>query len=430
MARPEPTQFPPIRMALTIWGLGAGLYLIGFFQRVAPAVITRELMAEFALSAMALGNLSALYFYTYVAIQIPTGVLVDHWGPRRVLAVGGLLAAVGTFVFSLAPGYGLVGVGRLCVGAGVGVAFVAMLKLATHWIQPSRFALVSGLALACGSLGGISAGVPLRIAVDAIGWRGVMLAAAVVTAVLAAVTWAFVRDDPRERGYRSYSSIAAGARPQHSMLGGIREVFRYRNVWLNFIGCGAITGPMLAFGGLWGVPFLVSQYGYSTSRAAFVTSVMLVAWAVGSPIAGALSDRMSRRKLPLVTGGLLAAVMWTILIYVPGLPYWLVLALMIGLGLASGVVVIGFAFCKESVPAALAGTASGVANMGNMLGGMAMQPLIGWLLDLGWDGAMAGEVRAYSFAAYSGGFTLMLVWLVAGLAAFAFARETHAKQAA
>ena len=87
------------------------------------------------------------------------------------------------------------------------------------------------------------------------------------------------------------------------MLGGIREVFRYRNVWLNFIGCGAITGPMLAFGGLWGVPFLVSQYGYSTSRAAFVTSVMLVAWAVGSPIAGALSDRMRRRKLPIVTAG-------------------------------------------------------------------------------------------------------------------------------
>ena len=106
------------------------------------------------------------------------------------------------------------------------------------------------------------------------------------------------------------------------------------------------------------------------------------------------------------------------------------IALMIGLGLSSGVVVIGFAFCKESAPTALAGTASGVANMGNMLGGMAMQPLIGWLLDLGWDGSMAGEVRAYSFATYAGGFTLMFAWLVAGLVVLAFARETHAKQSA
>ena len=123
----------------------------------------------YALSAVALGNLSALYFYTYVAIQIPTGVLVDHWGPRLGLTTGGLMAATGTLLFALASGYALVGVGRLLVGAGVGVAFVSMLKLVTHWVQPSRFALVSGLALACGSIGGISAGVPLRLAVDAFG---------------------------------------------------------------------------------------------------------------------------------------------------------------------------------------------------------------------------------------------------------------------
>jgi len=424
------SEYPPITVALVIWGLGAALYLVGFFQRVAPAVITRELMAEFALSAVALGNLSALYFYSYVAIQIPTGVFVDHWGPRRVLTTGALIAACGMLLFALAPAHSVAGAGRLLVGAGVGVAFVSMLKLATHWVHPSRFALISGLALACGSLGGISAGVPLRLGVDALGWRGVMAAVGVATALLAVAMWYFVRDDPSERGFRSFSTVSVAHRQSHSMLGGIGEVFRYRNVWLNFIGCGAITGPMLAFGGLWGVPFLVSQYGLSTAEAAFVTSVMLVAWAVGSPLAGVLSDRLRRRKLPIVAGGALAAFLWSVLIYVPGLPYAILITTMAGLGIASGVVVIGFAFCKESVPASLAGTASGVANMGNMLGGMAMQPLIGWLLDRGWDGGMAGDVRIYGFPAYAGGFTLMLAWLVAGLAALAFARETHAKQAA
>lgn len=423
-------RYPPFSLALGIWALGAGLYLIGFFQRVAPAVITRELTADFALTAAALGNLSALYFYTYVAIQIPTGVLVDHWGPRRVLTIGGALAAAGTLLFALAPAYALVGVGRLLVGAGVGVAFVSMLKLATHWVHPSRFALISGLALACGGIGGVSAGVPLRLAVNAFGWREVMVAASLVTALLALVTWLIVRDDPAERGLRSYSSQRAGTQSSHSMLGGIGEVFQHRNVWLIFIGCGAITGPMLAFGGLWGVPFLSSQYGMSTAQAAFVTSVMLIAWSVGSPVAGALSDRLGRRKMPLLVGGAFAALLWGILIYVPALPYAVLIAIMIGLGLSSGVVVIGFAFCKESAPAALGGTASGIANMGNMLGGMAMQPLIGLLLDFGWDGSMSGGVRTYGFSAYMGGFTLMLVWLLAGLAAFAFARETHAKQSA
>lgn len=430
MALPESTRYPPFTYALGIWALGAGLYLIGFFQRVAPAVITRELTTEFGLSAAALGNLSALYFYTYVAIQIPTGVLVDHWGPRRVLTTGGAIAAIGTLLFALAPGFALVCLGRALVGAGVGVAFVAMLKLAAHWVKPSRFALISGLALACGGIGGVSAGVPLRLAVNAFGWREVMIVAGLVTALLALVTWLIVRDDPAERGMRSYSTQGHGVQPQHSMLGGIRSVFGYRNVWLIFIGCGAVTGPMLAFGGLWGVPFLTSQYGLTTAQAAFVTSTMLVAWSVGSPIAGALSDRLHLRRLPLLIGGALAALQWAVLIYVPGLPYLVLIGLMIGLGLSSGVVVIGFAFCKESAPAGLAGTASGVANMGNMLGGMAMQPLIGALLDLNWDGTIASGARVYGFAAYSAGFTLMLAWLLAGLVAFGFARETHAKQAA
>jgi len=430
MASPDRSNYPPFSVALGVWALGAGLYLVGFFQRVAPAVITRELVGDFALSAAALGNLSALYFYTYVAIQIPTGVMVDHWGPRRVLTLGAIVAAAGTFLFAVAHEYVLVGAGRMLIGAGVGVAFVGMLKLATHWVHPSRFALISGLALACGGLGGVSAGVPLRLAVDAFGWRGVMLAAGAITGLLALATWLVVRDDPLERGYRSFSTQAAEARPLHSMLGGIREVLRYRNVWLIFLGCGAITGPMLAFGGLWGVPFLVSQYGLTTAHAAFVTSAMLVAWSVGSPLAGALSDRLRRRKLPLLAGGILAALQWVVLIYVPALPYAALFGLMVGLGLASGVVVIGFAFCKESAPTALGGTASGIANMGNMLGGMAMQPLIGVLLDLCWDGSNRGGVRDYDFADYATAFSLMLAWLCAGLAAFALTRETRAKQSA
>lgn len=424
------SRHPSFALALGIWVLGAGLYLIGFFQRVAPAVITRELSAEFGLSAVALGNLSALYFYSYVAIQIPTGVLVDRLGPRRVLTAGGALAAAGTLLFALAPEFALVSFGRFLVGAGVGVAFVSMLKLAAHWVQPSRFALISGLALACGGIGGVSAGVPLRLAVNVYGWREVMLAASLATALLALLTWLLVRDDPRERGLRSYSTQRVSVHPRHSMLGGIRAVFRHRNVWLIFIGCGAITGPMLAFGGLWGVPFLTTQYGFTTAQAAFMTSIMLVAWSVGSPLAGALSDRLGRRKLPLVVGGGIAALLWGVLIYVPGLSHAVLAAIMIGLGIASGVVVIGFAFCKESAPAGLAGTASGIANMGNMLGGMAMQPLIGLLLDAAWSGRVSGGVRIYDFAAYEVGFTLMLAWLLAGLAAFAFANETHAKQSA
>src|SRR5512139_175480 len=111
----SPRPYPPLALAFTVWGLGAVLYLVGFFQRVAPAVLTRELSTEFALSAAALGNLSAVYFYSYVAMQIPTGVLADHYGPRRTLAAGGVVAAAGAVLFGLAESYALVALGRLLI---------------------------------------------------------------------------------------------------------------------------------------------------------------------------------------------------------------------------------------------------------------------------------------------------------------------------
>ena len=121
-------NYPSQRIAWTIWGLGAALYFIAFYLRVAPAVLTNELTVEFNLTAAALGNLSAFYFYSYVAMQIPTGILADSLKPRKLLTIGCVVAAFGTLMFALAPTAAWANGGRLLIGASVGVAFVAMLK--------------------------------------------------------------------------------------------------------------------------------------------------------------------------------------------------------------------------------------------------------------------------------------------------------------
>lgn len=409
-----------------MWGLAATFYLIGFYQRVAPAVITRELMGEFALGAAALGNLAAFYYYSYVAMQIPAGLLADRWGPRRVLTAGAAIAAAGTLLFALAPGYAAAGLGRLLIGGSVGVAFVAMLKLAGHWFAPTRFAMLSGLALACGILGAVSAGVPLRLLVDAFGWRVVLGISAALTAVLAAIIWLAVRDDPVERGYASYAPAAPA---RHApVLQSTLQTLATRNVWLVFLISGAVSGPILTFGGLWGVPFLSTHYAISTAQASMITSLQLVCWAVAGPVIGALSDRMRRRKPLYALGAMLATAGWCCALLLPGLPLALVIALLGFTGCASAAVMVGFAIAKESTPAALAGTAGGVANMGNMLGGMIMQPAVGWILDRRWTGAIAGGVRVYDFDAYRSGFILMLVWLAAALLLLVFVRETNCRQ--
>ncbi len=422
------TSFPPALLVWLVWALAACLYLIAFYQRVAPAVITRELSREFHLSAAALGNLSAFYFYSYVAAQIPTGLIADRWGPRRLLTAGAAVTAIGTLLFALAPNLALANTGRLLIGAAAGVAFVSMLKLASHWMAARQFAFASGMALFVGVMGATLAGAPLRLAVDAFGWRGVMVASAAATALVALAIWLVVRDDPAERGYASHFPAKAGHDASHSILADLREAFRYRNTWILFLAPGAFSALILSFAGLWGVPFLVMHYGYSTTGAATLASAMLIAWSASSLGYGVLSERLKRRK-PIMIGGLLATMLlWAVVLYVPGHSRAVLVALLVAVGICAGSFVLTFAFAKESVPARLGGTAAGIANMGVMIGGMLMQPAVGLVLDLNWSGIMADGARWYDMAAFQRGFSLILAWGAISLALLALARETHCRQ--
>lgn len=428
MAGAAPRTHPPARIAWGIWALGASLYLAGFFQRVAPAVMTQELMAEFAIAAAGLGNLSAFYLYGYVAMQIPTGLMADRFGARRVLAAGAAVAAAGGLLFALAPDLYVAYLGRLLIGGAVGVAWVGTLKLAAHWLPAKRFALASGLALAAGMSGAVSAGVPLAAAVGDYGWRPVMLAVALATAVICAAIWIAVRDDPAERGYLGYAPPRAASAARTSAWQGLAEVLRYRNTWLIFFAPQGISGATIAFGGLWGVPYLVSVYGFTPARAAFYCSALMLAWALGGPLFGAFSDRMRERKPLYVIGALSALVLWSVIVLAHPTPKVL-LALLVAAGFFSGCMVIGFAFAKESVPAPLAGTATGVANMGSMTGAMLLQPLIGVLLDAGWLGETNYlNARAYGAQAWRDAFLLLLGWLAVSLSCALATRETHARQ--
>ncbi len=417
---------PPLRLSWMVWGLGASFYLMAFFQRVAPAVMTDALMREFQIGAAALGNLSALYFYSYVVMQIPTGIIADGWGPRRLLSLGALVAASGTLIFALAPDFALAGLGRFLVGGAVAVAFVGCLQLANNWFPPRFYGLVAGMALFVGIVGAVCAGPPLRLCVNAFGWRPTILVSGLITVVIALAIWTLVRDHPHEKGYTGSAATPAGSRPdiRISILAGIRTVLGYRNTLLLFLIPGGVVGPVLAFAGLWGVPFLVTHYGLSPTRAAALCTTLLVAWAIGGPILGWLSDRTGRRK-PLYIGGCaLALGSWLPMVYVPDLPLAVLVSLLLGAGLSSGCMIISFAFVKESVPAHLSGTVTGVTNMGVMMGPMLLQPAIGWVLDRHWQGALENGVRVYGFEAYQAGFGLMIAWAALSVVLLWFTRET------
>jgi MFS family permease len=423
-------KLPSMANGLFVWAFGAIFYLLGFFHRVAPAVITNELMRDFQMNAAALGNLSAFYFYSYVAMQIPTGILADRWGPRRLLTAGACVTAVGSAMFAMAPSTTWAATGRLLIGGSVAVAFVGLLKVASNWFSPRRFALVSGLALTVGIVGAVFAGTPLRILVDNFGWRAVILSSAVVSIIIGAGTWFFVRDFPHEKGFTDFSEtpFSSNKGKHQGLFSGVRQVFQYTNTTLLFLIPGGVAGCVLTFAGLWGVPFLVVSQRVTPETAATLTSVLLVAWAIGGPFFGWLSDRLGNRKKLFILGCGVSVAGWVAVVFLNFIPLLFYVPVLILTGFFSGNMMICFVFSKESVPVRLSGTVSGVINMGVMSGPMILQPAVGWVLDKLWTGEMVEGVRVYSLAAYRGGFSLMLAWILFSFILLFFTRETNCEQ--
>jgi MFS family permease len=416
--------------AWLVWGIAALFYLTGFYQRVSPAVMTSELMRDFGLGAKSLGSLSAFYFYFYVAMQIPVGVLIDSWGARRLLFWGALSAAAGTFLFGGTSSFAAACAGRAIIGGATAAGWLVLLKLATHWFPARRFAMLSGLGLFFGNLGALVAQVPLRLLIEHFGWRAVVLGSAGILLGVWALVWAFVQNDPADAGLESHAPDAlrgSGRRTMRELAGGFRKVFGYRNTWFIFLAQGGIVGPILSFTGLWGTPFLKARFGLPPARAAAVCSVMIVCWAVASPIAGALSDRIGRRKPIYLLGAATSAAGWAVMAYLDFLPLPAFVAIAALTSLASGAVVLGFAFAKESVPMQFLGTVSGAINIGNMIGPMLLQPGIGQVLESQWTGQVGNGVRFYDLHAYHTSFALIVGWAALSCLLISATNETFCK---
>lgn len=424
------TPRAPAWLSWSVWGTAAFFYLAGFYLRVSPAVMTTELMRAFHMTAADLGNLSAVYFYPYVAMQIPTGVLVDSWGARRLLMLGSLFAAIGMFIFGTTSNFAVASIGRGLVGAATAVGWVVTLKLATHWFPPHRFAMVSGLGLLMGNVGALVAQVPLRLAVERFGWREVAIASGAIVLCIAALAGALVKNDPRDDDYESYAPQELHSTTRVStwtLFKGFRHVFAYRNTWLIFLAQGGFVGSMIAFTGLWGPQYIRTRYSVPATTASAVCSVMIVCWAVASPLCGYFSDRICRRKPIYLAGAVAAACGWAILFLVP-LPLAAFVPISAVTSFACGAVIIGFAYAKESVPVHFLGTISGAINVGNMIGPMILQPAIGRVLDRQWTGQLANGLRVYSAGAFQSGFFLIIGWAVLTACLIAFTEETNCRQ--
>lgn len=400
------------------WLTGALFFFYAWVVRVAPSVMIEELMRDFAVGAAAIGNLSAFYFYGYAGMQVPIGMMMDRFGPRRLMTAAAGVCALGCILFAVSTAFWGVAAGRFLIGASAAFSLVGAMAVAGLWFPARRFALLSGLAMMAGMAGGVFGQAPLRLVVEQYDWRTAMLMTAAGGLAIAVAAWATVRD--RRRG-------SGGVR---QVFGGLGRVLRNPQTWLIAIAGLGTTGPLLGFAGLWGVPYLEARHGIDRTAAAAVTSTLFIGWGIGAPLFGWLSDRMGQRRQPFIGGVLVCTAAMAALVYLPGMPLYVITVLCFLCGFGGSSQIVGFAAAREHNAAALSGTAIGFVN-GMVTGAGALyQPLLGWLLDLAWTGQMASGARIYDPAAYQFAFSVLVAGAVIGLFCTLAIRETHCRQAA
>ncbi|MBK1671907.1 MFS transporter [Ectothiorhodospira shaposhnikovii] len=411
----DPARFERIRW--TIYSVLIAAYMLVFFHRFAPAMVSGELSAAFGVTAAALGSLSAMYFYIYTAMQIPAGVLADTLGSRYAVTLGNLVAGSGSIVFGLADTLATASVGRFLVGLGVSVVFVGLMKSNTVWFSERKYGSISGLTLLLGNLGAIAATGPLALMLLYVEWRSLFVALGIVAIVLALLSWWLVRDRPEQLGFPSVREMEGlpphAPRKQH-WIKDLRAVLANRRLWPGFVYDFGITGSLFGMLGLWAIPLLRDVHGLSRGDASVYTTVATVAFAVGCLLAGSFSDRLGRRRPVLQAGALVYLSVCLGLLFLPWGPGASGLTLFTLMGLSAGCFVVAYAHAKEVVAPALSGMAIALVNTGLFLGAALFQPLFGWAMDLGWEGLMSGGVPVYTAVDYQRG-----LWLLTGFAALA-----------
>lgn len=418
----SPTRMRIAPLAWVMWGTAAAFYGYAFFQRVLPSVMVDQLMAEFALGGALLGNLSAFYFYAYAGLQLPVGMLIDRFGPRVVLAAAATLCAGGSVLFAQAQSIELAYLGRFLIGAGAAFTWVGALTLASRWFPARRFALLTGLTIVFGMTGAISGQGPAAALLGGVSWRDVLLGAGAVGLGFAVLIILVVRNHPP-----SSDADRQRAPAGKGIMAGLRVVAGNPQSWIIALCTGLISVPLLAFGALWGVPYLMQVYGVGRAEAAFSVSAMLVGMAIGGPIIGWISDRIGRRRRPLVFGIVLILTTLMAMFFIPGLPLDAFRVLLFVNGLGSGCFVVCYAAVRETNTRETAGTALGLVNMLTIGSGAIFQPIVGLLLDLGWDGRMQGGARFYSPEAFHNAFLILPVCAGIALLLSFFVRETWCK---
>lgn len=417
------SRFSLIKKSAIPWlmCITAGMfYCYNFYLRVAPNTMSVELMKEFQINATEIGLLNTAYYVSYTFMQIPVGFILDRFNIRWVLFFACLVVILGLGIFISAETYSVAALARFLIGLGCAFSYLSVLKLATIWLPPNRFAIMAGLTTFMGKGAAAFSTFYLTYAVANDGFRVALSSALIVGLGITGLIFTVVR------GKDHSATIQPDRASTRELVQSIGQMVRSKQMWLIGLVGLLLYLPSTVFIDQWGNPYLKAVHGLNSSEAAWCTNLIIIGWAISSPLTGMLSDILRQRRMPLIITSLIATVLFLFVFYGPSLSKIQLYTIMFTIGAACGSHPLCFSLAKENNLLRYSGISTAVTNSVIMAGGL-FQGLVGSLLDLHFSGEIVDSIRVYTNDDYT--FALSIIPMGCALAILLsfFIKETHCR---
>jgi MFS family permease len=354
--------------------------------QTSPSIMTNQLMHDLHVDGVAIGLISAAYFYSYSAMQIPAGLILDRLSIRNCLSIAILFCATGSFMFAKFDTAVLLAIARFFMGLGSAFAFISVLTVAHRWFSGKVFALLVGIAQLLAAIGAWAGEYPLSFMINHMGWRHTMLTLGFIGVAMAIITFIFVRD--RKDKTHEISSLG--------IMASLKKIFSNTQTFWIAIYAFCSWSPIIIFAEMWGVPFLVKSFNISTTAAASACGAIWLGLAVLSPILGYLSNRIGKRCILLQTSALVGLIGILVLLFLPTKSYLIMLLGLLGIGIAAAGQILSFALVRDINSFNVTATAIAFNNLAVVVGGALLHPIVGFLLRWFSDGVVVNGVPQYS----------------------------------
>lgn len=401
--------------AWLVWGASVGAYLIAVTQRTSFGVAGLEATERFGASASILATFSVVQLFVYAGLQIPVGVLVDRWGPRKMIAGGAVLMIVGQLLLAMADSVGAGLVGRFFVGAGDAMTFVSVIRLLPIWFSGYKIPMLTQVTGMVGQLGQLLSLIPFVALLHLWGWTPAFLALAALSVLALMLALVLVSDGPK---------IGAPKAVPHKVKALLSHAWKEPGTRLGFWTHFSTQFTANVFLLTWGYPFLVSGQGVSPTLASGLLSIFVVVAIVFGSILGSAVARYPTRRSTIAFGVIAAiAASWLAVILWPGpAPLWLLVLMIICVAIGGPASMIGFDFVRTFNPQHVIGTATGIVNVGGFLAALVSVYTIGWLLDLQQKAAGPGA-ELYSLDAFRVALSFQFLVIVVGVTGMVITRN-------